>query len=98
MIFKQRILVTGGAGFIGSHLCEVLLENNNQVFIIDDLSTGYEKNISTIIDDIDFYHFSITEFNLDVLKKIDYIVHLASQTSVPLSIEDFKESTNSNIN
>jgi UDP-glucose 4-epimerase len=98
MIFKKRILVTGGAGFIGSHLCEALLENNNQVFIVDDLSTGYEKNISSIMDNVEFYRSSITEFNLDSLKKIDCVVHLAAQTSVPLSIEAFKESTNSNLN
>ena len=44
----MRVLVTGGAGFIGSHLCEALVRQGNQVFVLDDLSTGRFENIEHI--------------------------------------------------
>ena len=44
---KKRYIVTGGAGFIGSHLVDRLLEAKNELVVIDDLSSGYEKNISS---------------------------------------------------
>ena len=50
----MKILVTGGAGFIGSHLCEALLERNNQVVVLDDLSTGSHANLAMILDKITF--------------------------------------------
>ncbi len=94
---NNRILITGGAGFIGSHLCDALLSENNELFVIDDLSTGYEHNISSIINDINFFHSCIRKFKYNSLKKIDCVVHLAAQTSVPLSIENFRESTTINL-
>jgi nucleoside-diphosphate-sugar epimerase len=46
---KEKILVTGGAGFIGSHLCELLLHNGHQVVVIDNLSTGRLENIQHLL-------------------------------------------------
>ena len=55
----MKYLVTGGAGFIGSHLVELLIENNHEVVCVDDLSTGYKSNLSSVIQKIDFYEEKI---------------------------------------
>ena len=98
MITETNILVTGGGGFIGSHVCDELIRLGNTLTVIDDLSTGNIENLQGIINDIDFYEEKIETFNLNSLKDIEAIIHLAAQTSVPLSIEKFKDSSNSNIN
>ena len=97
MITETNILVTGGGGFIGSHVCDELIRLGNTLTVIDDLSTGNIENLQGIINDIDFYEEKIETFNLNSLKDIEAIIHLAAQTSVPLSIEEFKDSSNSNI-
>ena len=51
----MKYLVTGGAGFIGSHLIELLLNKNHEVVCIDDLSTGYKSNLSSAINRIVFF-------------------------------------------
>lgn len=81
---KQVSVVTGGAGFIGSNLCEALLGKNHRVFCVDNLLTGSEKNIETLKKNADFTFIKwdvINEF--PVLPKIDYVFHLASPASVP---------------
>ncbi len=93
----MKYLITGGAGFIGSNLVEKLLSDGHQVIVIDNLSTGYKKNISNFLDQIEFYNSSIEEFNLLKVDKADAVIHLAAQASVPLSIENFEESSSSNI-
>ena len=55
----MKILVTGGAGFIGSNLCDYLVENNHKVVVIDDLSTGHLSNLSLAISSIEFYNDKI---------------------------------------
>ena len=97
MITETNILVTGGGGFIGSHVCDELIRLGNTLTVIDDLSTGNIENLQGIVNDIDFYEEKIETFNLNSLKDIGAIIHLAAQTSVPLSIEKFKDSSNSNI-
>lgn len=85
------VIVTGGAGFIGSNLV-FALEKNNTVKVIDNLSTGYHKNIKDLINNnqIEFIKGTIT--NLNFLKKTfkdaDYVFHLAAISSVPRSIID----------
>lgn len=73
-------LVTGGAGFIGSHLCERLLQGGSEVYCLDNLSTGKESNLNTIIDHPDF-HLVVA----DVCDTFDYpvqcVIHLASPAS-----------------
>ncbi|MBW2969102.1 GDP-mannose 4,6-dehydratase, partial [Candidatus Woesearchaeota archaeon] len=72
----MRILVTGGAGFIGSHLCKYLLEKNNEVICVDNLFTGSKKNIKELINNPDFEfirHDIVHSLHLEV----DQIYNLA---------------------
>ena len=84
------VLVTGGCGFIGSHLVEKLVSLGAKVTIIDDLSTGSEHNIASVADQVTLIQDTITNFEACVAatrnKKI--IFHLAAFVSVPGSIED----------
>lgn len=78
----QTVLVAGGAGFIGSHLCRDLLEKGNKVICIDNLITGEESNLKDLnkFDDFSFKKIDITkEFTID--DKVDFIFHLASPAS-----------------
>ena len=87
---KFKILVTGGAGFIGSHLTERLLEPDNEVIVLDDLSTGSEENLRAVSKS--------TKFKLvmgDVrsartvealVRKVDFVYHLAAK-SLPVSLQ-----------
>lgn len=80
---KKTCLVTGGAGFIGSHLCDDLLTNGYHVFCLDNLITGSEQNIETAKNNpkFTFIRYDVTQ-PLPLLGKIDYIFHLASPASV----------------
>lgn len=77
----MKILVTGGAGFIGSHLCDKLLEAGHEVICIDNLSTGNERNIEHLKNNpnFKFLKHDVSEINDDT--KIDQIYHLASPAS-----------------
>lgn len=84
-------LVTGGAGFIGSNLCEVLLKKGCKVRCLDDLSTGKEENIEEFKSDSNFQFIKgdVKDFNtcMDACENVDYILHEAAWGSVPRSIE-----------
>jgi len=99
---NKRILVTGGAGFIGSNLARYLTETKNQVTILDDLSTGRIENIDDLISNnsIEFVQGSITDLDLlqDTFHNIDYIFHEAALPSVPRSIKDPLTTNQVNIN
>lgn len=88
----MKYIVTGGAGFIGSHIVEYLVENHHEVVVIDDLSTGRIENINRFIKDkkITFIQGSVTD--LALLKKIfvkaDGVFHHAALVSVQGSIDD----------
>ena len=90
-------MITGGAGFIGSNTCDLLLNQNFNLIVIDNLSTGSLKNIKHIKNKIVFYNSSIEEFDFNLVDKIDIVIHLAAQTSVPLSIKNFYLSSKSNL-
>ena len=82
----MRIFVTGGAGFIGSHLCERLMLDGNQVTVLDSASTGRFSNLSSIVDSSQFkvVKGSILETNVlnPLIKNADYVFHLAAAVGV----------------
>ena len=86
---NKRAVVTGGAGFIGSHLVNKLLDSGWFVTILDDFSTGDINNISSIINHSRF-NVEVIDITVDKLPdiKFDALFHLASPISVPESIED----------
>ncbi len=83
----MRVLVTGGAGFIGSHVVERLLEHGHEVRVLDDLSSGLRENVP---DGVDFHHASITEPQAlrEAVEGVDAVVHLAAIASVTRSVEE----------
>lgn len=87
----SRFLVTGGAGFIGSNLCEAILSLGYRVRCLDDLSTGKFSNMDSFIDNpmFEFIEGDIRDFDtcLHATDKIDYVLHQAAWGSVPRSIE-----------
>ena len=91
-ILKTKILVTGGAGFIGSNLCEKLLEQNNQVICLDNFSTGHKKNIESFTKNINFKLIEGDIRNLndcyEAVDGVDFVLHHAALGSVPRSIND----------
>src|SRR5579872_537299 len=86
----KKVLVTGGCGFIGSHLAEKLVALGAQVTIMDDLSTGFAKNIETIKDRVTFLRASIVDQAAceQAVAGNQLIFHLAACTSVPGSVAD----------
>ena len=93
----MKILITGGAGFIGSNLADFLVKSDHNVVIIDDFSTGKRENLSNCIKKIEVIEEKVEDLDLTLLKNIDAVVHLAAQASVPLSISNFKESSTTNL-
>lgn len=90
---KFTWLITGGAGFIGSHIAHLLIQKKQKVIVFDNLSTGNLSNLEDIKNDIIFIKGDITQKkDLEKLpKNIDYILHLAAQISVPQSMENPQE-------
>ena len=86
----KKTVVTGGAGFIGSHLTEALVKQGFHVTVIDNLSTGKPDNIKHLKKDIEFVKGSITNISLlnKLFQNVDYVFHLAALPSVPRSIEN----------
>src|SRR5210317_2000236 len=89
---NQKILVTGGAGFIGSNLIETLLDNNINVVCLDNFSTGKRENIEPFLDNENFKLIEGDIRNLKDCEKacsnMDYVLHQAALGSVPRSIKD----------
>jgi len=81
-----QILVTGGAGFIGSHLCERLVQRGHNVSVIDDLSTGRLSNLDSVINEQDFKFTKGSILNMELLASLiadsDYVFHLAAAVGV----------------
>lgn len=95
----MRVLITGGAGFIGSHLCDALLLEGNEVSILDNLSTGSEKNISHIKDKIRVYNGDIRDKQLveKLTSEADLILHMAAALGVKNILENPIESISTNL-
>jgi len=83
-------LVTGGAGFIGSHIASALTAAGARVRVIDDLSTGYRENLDEIGGEVDFIHASLADENAlrRALENVELVFHEAAIPSVPRSVED----------
>jgi UDP-glucose 4-epimerase len=95
----KRVLVTGGAGFIGSHLVELLIARGDQICIIDNLSTGRLQNLSGVINDIEFIEADVDQglAGLDNDRVFDEIYHLAAAVGVDLVLSDPIRSIKTNI-
>ena len=80
----MKYLVTGGAGFIGSHLVERLIARSDQVVILDDLSTGTPKNLATVEGRVIFHKGNILDRSIieKLVAECDYVVHLAAALGV----------------
>jgi len=89
---QNKILITGGAGFIGSNLCEYFLTKGYKVVCLDNFSTGHLHNLNTVINNPDFKLIEGDIRNFEVCQKsvqgADYVLHQAALGSVPRSIKD----------
>ncbi len=97
----MRILVTGGAGFIGSYLCEAYIERGDEVYAIDDLSTGSLDNLAELLKSSRFHFVNDTILNREAMIELtgicDVVVHLAAAVGVRLIIEEPLKSIHTNI-
>jgi len=101
MLRDSRVLVSGGAGFIGSNLVESLLLSGNYVVCLDNFSTGKRENLKTFADNPNFklIEGDIRNYNdcLKAVEKVDIVFHQAALGSVPRSIQDPVSTTDVNI-
>ena len=95
----MNYLITGGSGFIGSHLAERLLDQGHSVTIIDNLSTGSEDNLLRVKKNIEFHHGNILDKPLmeELIAESDYVVHLAAALGVLNIVNKPLESLKTNI-
>ncbi len=84
-----RYLVTGGAGFIGSHIAEALVARGDQVRILDNLSTGHRHNVSALGDEVEFLEGDVSDPQAvaQAVEDVDIVFHEAALASVPRSVE-----------
>ena len=89
---KHTILITGGAGFIGSNLCEYFLAKEYKVICLDNFATGHKHNLKAFINDTNFHLIEGDIRNLEdcqnAVQGVDYVLHQAALGSVPRSIID----------
>lgn len=95
----MKVVITGGAGFIGSHIVEHYSQIGAEVHVVDNLRSGFEKNIRNF-ENVVFHKGSITDkqLTLAVLKGADYVFNLAALISVPESLEKPEECIEINVN
>lgn len=99
----SRILITGGAGFIGSNLCDYFVKNGHDVVCLDNFSTGYMHNVQHLLENVSNFELIEGDIrNLDCClkasKNVDYILHEAALGSIPRSINDPITTNEVNIN
>ncbi len=85
-----KYLVTGGAGFIGSNIVDVLVQQGEFVRVIDNFSTGKVSNLEDVSDKVDFVRGDIQDLSLvrEAVKDVDYVIHQAALSSVEWSVDD----------
>jgi UDP-glucose 4-epimerase len=97
----MRVLITGGAGFIGSHLTEAYLDRGDEVWILDDLSTGGIQNVEHLKDRPGFHYVVDTVMNVPMLAecvdRCDIVIHLAAAVGVRLIVESPVNTIETNI-
>ncbi len=88
----MKILITGGAGFIGSNLCDYFIQKGNEVICLDNFATGHLHNLNGVINNLNFTLIEGDIRNIEDCKKavqgVDYVLHQAALGSVPRSIND----------
>ena len=94
----MKVLITGGAGFIGSHIAEHYQGIAEEVRVLDNLRTGYKKNLDGL--NVTFIEGSITDRELvaKAVEGVDYIFHMAAMVSVPESMQKPRETVDLNVN
>jgi len=100
MALSGIALITGGAGFVGSHIATALVDAGARVRVVDDLSTGYLKNLSHIESKIDFIEGSVgdTATLERALTDVEWVFHEAAIPSVPRSVDRPRESHDASVN
>jgi nucleoside-diphosphate-sugar epimerase len=95
----MKSLVTGGAGFIGSHIVEELVRRGDEVVVLDDLSSGKMENLSAVADRVRFIQGSVTDPKAaaEAVRGINRVFHQAAIGSVPRSVEKPMESHHANV-
>ena len=96
----MKYVVTGGAGFIGSHITKKLVERGDVVTVIDNMNTGKKKNLESVIDKINFVKGDILDIDLleDITKDADGVFHQAALASVQDSFDEPDKYHNVNVN
>ena len=96
----MRVLVTGGAGFIGSNIVEELLKKKHSVRVLDNFSTGKRENIIDFINDIELIEGDVRSYHIvkEAVKGIEVVLHQAALPSVPRSIKDPITTNDVNVN
>ena len=96
----NKILITGGAGFIGSHLARAMVKGKNEVVIFDNLSTGRKENLEDCLAKITLIEADIRDFEKlkEAGNEVTQMYHLAAISSVPLSVDEPKTTADVNVN
>jgi len=86
---SKRILITGGAGFIGSHITHALVQRGHRVRVLDNLCTGYRQNLAEVAADIEFIQGDVADESVvaRALQGVELVYHQAALASVPMSLE-----------
>ena len=95
----MHLLVTGGGGFIGSHLVERLVRDGHRVRVIDNFTTGHRRNLSTVIDDVDLVEGDLQSYERAhaAVRGCEIVFHEAAMPSVPRSVQDPLTSNAANV-
>jgi UDP-glucose 4-epimerase len=95
----MRYVVTGGAGFIGSHTVQELIRRGHSVVVFDDLSSGHAENLASIGGRVELCRGSVTDLDAlrDAFRGANFVIHLAARVSVPRSVKDPIETNRVNV-